>query len=176
MSHLSKILILIFLHHFLITSKCFILMQTSIQLDNWLQSYDKFVNAKEFEHCFCLYLKNNTSDIRLVPLDHVIYVYTCITLAGRFLPINHSLLSRAYRMPTWYCHKEFHSIPMSMEWQLGLCYTAVRYDTTGPHTVCFTICIHPYYTAWTTSTRRGWFGGWKLNVKYDVVLSVSFQT
>ena len=46
MSHLSKISISIFSHRFLITSKCFILMQTSLQLDFWSQSYEGFVNAK----------------------------------------------------------------------------------------------------------------------------------
>ena len=25
----------------------------------------------QFEHCFCQYLKNNISDIRLIPLDYV---------------------------------------------------------------------------------------------------------
>ena len=54
-------------------------MQTPLQLDNWLQSYEEFVNAKnniktkEFEHCFCLYLENNLPGIRLIPLDHVTY-------------------------------------------------------------------------------------------------------
>ena len=46
-SHLSKISISIFLHHFLITTKCFILMQTPLQLDIWLQSYEGFDNAKK---------------------------------------------------------------------------------------------------------------------------------
>ena len=46
MSHLSKISISIFLHHFLITWKCFILIQTPLQLEIWLQSYEEFVNAK----------------------------------------------------------------------------------------------------------------------------------
>ena len=46
MSHLSKMSIPIFLHHFLITAKCFILMQTPLQLDIWLQSYEEFDNAK----------------------------------------------------------------------------------------------------------------------------------
>ena len=46
MSHLSKISISIFLHHFLITSKCFILMHTPLQLDIWLQSYEGFDNYK----------------------------------------------------------------------------------------------------------------------------------
>ena len=79
MSHLLEIIISIFLHRFLITSKCFILMQTPLPFDIWLQSYDKFVNAKkqyntkEFEHCFCHYLKNNMADVRLIPLDHVTY-------------------------------------------------------------------------------------------------------
>ena len=36
----------IFLHCFLITSKCFILMLTPLQLDNWLQIYEELVNAK----------------------------------------------------------------------------------------------------------------------------------
>ena len=38
MSHLSK-------NHFLITSKCFIFMQTPLLLDIWLQSYKEFINA-----------------------------------------------------------------------------------------------------------------------------------
>ena len=38
-----------FLCHFLITSKCFILMQTPWQLDIWLQSYEWFDNAKNNE-------------------------------------------------------------------------------------------------------------------------------
>ena len=46
MSHLSKISISIFLHHFLKISKCFILMQTPLQFDIWLQSYVGFENAK----------------------------------------------------------------------------------------------------------------------------------
>ena len=45
MSHLSKNSISIFLHHFLKTSKCFILMQTPLRLDIWLQSYEGFDNA-----------------------------------------------------------------------------------------------------------------------------------
>ena len=77
MSHLSKIQILIFLHHLLITSKCFNLTQTPLQLDIWLQSYEEYVNAKnnikQLEHCFCHYLKTNITDIRLIPLDHVTY-------------------------------------------------------------------------------------------------------
>ena len=39
MSHLSKISISIFLHHFLKTAKCFILMKTPLQLDIWLQNH-----------------------------------------------------------------------------------------------------------------------------------------
>ena len=39
-------LISIFLHHFLKSSKCFVWAQTPIQLDNWLQSYERFDNAK----------------------------------------------------------------------------------------------------------------------------------
>ena len=27
--------------------------------------------TKEFEHCFCQYLKNHIADIRFIPLDHV---------------------------------------------------------------------------------------------------------
>ena len=34
----------------------------------------KQYKTKEFEHCFCQYLKNNMADIRLIPLDHVTYV------------------------------------------------------------------------------------------------------
>ena len=44
MSHLSETPIV--LHHFLKTSICFILMQTPLQLDIWLQSYEGFGNAK----------------------------------------------------------------------------------------------------------------------------------
>ena len=46
MSHLWKMSIAIFLHHFLKTPKGFILMQTPIQLDIRLQSIEGFVNAK----------------------------------------------------------------------------------------------------------------------------------
>ena len=46
MSHLSKTSISIFLHYSLITDKCFILMQTQLQLDILLQSYEGLVNAK----------------------------------------------------------------------------------------------------------------------------------
>ena len=42
---LVEISISIFLNHILKTSKCFILMQTPLQLDIWLQSYDGFDNA-----------------------------------------------------------------------------------------------------------------------------------
>ena len=34
------------LYHTFKMLKCFILLQTPLQLDNWLQSYDEFVNAK----------------------------------------------------------------------------------------------------------------------------------
>ena len=33
-------------YHFLMTSKCFICMQTTLQLDIWLQSYQGFYDAK----------------------------------------------------------------------------------------------------------------------------------
>ena len=46
MSHLSKMSISNFLHHFLRTLKCFILMQTPLRLDIWLQGYEGFHNAK----------------------------------------------------------------------------------------------------------------------------------
>ena len=46
-SHLSKISIAIFLHRFIITSICFILMQTPVQLDIWLQSYETWNNIKQ---------------------------------------------------------------------------------------------------------------------------------
>ena len=46
MSHLSKISIPIFLHLFLITTKCLILMQTPLHFNIWLQSYEGYVNAK----------------------------------------------------------------------------------------------------------------------------------
>ena len=62
-------------------------MQTPLQLDIWLQSYEGFDNAKkhyetkEFEHCFGQYLKNNIPDIRLIPLDHVTYIFSVIKQA-----------------------------------------------------------------------------------------------
>ena len=46
MSRLSKMSISIFLQRFLKTLKVFILMQTPLQLDIWLQSYEGFDNAK----------------------------------------------------------------------------------------------------------------------------------
>ena len=45
-SHLSTISISIFLHHFLKTYKIFISIQTPLQLDIWLQSYEGFGNAR----------------------------------------------------------------------------------------------------------------------------------
>ena len=44
-------------------------MQTPLQLDFWLQSYE----TMKFKHCFYQYLKNDIPDIRLIPLDHVTY-------------------------------------------------------------------------------------------------------
>ena len=35
----------------------------------------KRYETKEFDHCFCPYLKINIPDIRLIPLDHVKYSY-----------------------------------------------------------------------------------------------------
>ena len=50
-------------------------MQTPLQLDTWLQSYEEVVKnniKQEFEHCLCQYLtKYNIADIRLIALDHV---------------------------------------------------------------------------------------------------------
>ena len=46
MSHLSKKSISIFLYHCLPTSKCLILMQTPLQLDIRLQSYEESDNSK----------------------------------------------------------------------------------------------------------------------------------
>ena len=79
MSHLSKSSISIFLHHSLITDKCFILMQTQLQLDIWLQSYEGFVNAKnnikqkEFEYCFANISKTTslTSESFLLIMSHM---------------------------------------------------------------------------------------------------------
>ena len=53
-------------------------MQTSLQLDIWLQSSEGFVNAKinikqRNLNSFCQYLKNSFFDIRLIPVDHVTY-------------------------------------------------------------------------------------------------------
>ena len=50
-------------------------MQTPLQMNIWLQSYEGFVNAKNNikQWSFCPYLKNNIADIRLIPLDHVTY-------------------------------------------------------------------------------------------------------
>ena len=52
-------------------------MQTSLKLDIWSQSYDEFVMPKTIPNqriwtlFLPIYLKNNISDIRLVPLDNV---------------------------------------------------------------------------------------------------------
>ena len=67
MSHLSTIPS--FLRHFLITSKW-----------NWMSGYRVIKNlkqykTKEFEHCVCLYLKRNISDVPLISLDHVTYYF-----------------------------------------------------------------------------------------------------
>ena len=50
---------------------------------NWISGYRvmkdlkmlKQYKTKEFEHCFFQYLTNNTSDIRLILLDHVTYIF-----------------------------------------------------------------------------------------------------
>ena len=34
----------------------------------------KQYKTKDFERCFCQYLKNNITDIRLIPLDHVTHI------------------------------------------------------------------------------------------------------
>ena len=44
---------------------------TPFKSDIWLLL--KHYKTKEFEQCFCPYLKINISDIRLIPLDHVIF-------------------------------------------------------------------------------------------------------
>ena len=79
MSHLSKISISIFLHQCLTTTKCFILMQTPLQLDIWLQSYAKFDNAKNnikqrnLNLVFCYISKTTspTSDSFLLIMSHI---------------------------------------------------------------------------------------------------------
>ena len=66
-------------------------MQTPLQLDSWLQSYAGFdhakINIKQRNlTCFCQYLKNNISDIELIPLDHVIIMnFIQITRDGSVL-------------------------------------------------------------------------------------------
>ena len=79
MSRLSKMSISIFLQRFLKTLKVFILMQTPLQLDIWLQSYEGFDHAKnntkqrDLNTVFYQYLKNNIANIQLIPLNHVTY-------------------------------------------------------------------------------------------------------
>ena len=57
-------------------------MQTTLQLDIWLQNYEEFVNAKNnikkrnWNTVFSQYLKTNIADIRLIPLDHVTYSFS----------------------------------------------------------------------------------------------------
>ena len=52
-------------------------MQTPLQVDIWLQSYEIFVNAKNrikqrnLNTVFDNVSKNSIADIRLIPLDHV---------------------------------------------------------------------------------------------------------
>ena len=61
-------------------------MRTPLQLDIWLKSYAGFDNAKNnikqrnLNPVFHQYLKNNISDIRLIPLDHVTYAVVGFTL------------------------------------------------------------------------------------------------
>ena len=78
MSHLSKISISIFLHHCLTTLKCFILMQTPIQLDIWLQSYAGFDNAK-----------NNIKQRNLNPVFANISITTSPTSDSFLLIMSH---------------------------------------------------------------------------------------
>ena len=87
MSHLSKKSISIFLHHCLTTSKCFILMQTPLQLDIRLQSYEEFDNAKnnikqkEFEPCFANISRTTspTSDSFLLIMSHIVRQLTKVS-------------------------------------------------------------------------------------------------
>ena len=75
---MSKFSISIFLHHFLKTSKCFILMQSPLKLDIWLQSYEGFDNAKNnMKERNLNTVFANISDIRLIPLNHVTYGVSC---------------------------------------------------------------------------------------------------
>ena len=84
-SHLSKISICIFLHFFLILSKCFIFMQTSLQLDIWLQSYKGFVHStnrikqRNLNNVFTNISKttSSTSDSFLLIMSHTLNITLC---------------------------------------------------------------------------------------------------
>ena len=101
MSHLSKNSISIFLHHFLETSKCFILMQTPLQLDNWLQSYEGFdiaINNRKQRNVNTVLANiskstSPTSDSFLLIISHIGYL---IILDG---PIHYSMLNRRVVLP-----------------------------------------------------------------------------
>ena len=91
MSHLSKISISIFLHHFLKTSKCFIFMQTPLQLDIWLQSYEGFVNANNIIKQRNLNIVLTTCGLQCA-LCLVLFTYLLIYLFVLFLPAQSVLL------------------------------------------------------------------------------------
>ena len=82
MSHLSKNSISIFLHHLIITSNCFILMQTPLQSDIWLQSYEGFVNAK-----------NNVKQRNLNTIFANISITTSPTSDSFLLIMSHMIIS-----------------------------------------------------------------------------------
>ena len=63
---------------YLASSKCYIVMQTLLESDIYLQSNIQFISAenninktKEFELFLCQYLRNNICNLQLISLDHV---------------------------------------------------------------------------------------------------------
>ena len=48
----------------------------------WRISHAKNNTKQRNLNCFCQYIKNNTADIRLIPLDHVTYIKTYLNVAA----------------------------------------------------------------------------------------------
>ena len=125
MSHLSKISISIFLHHCLTTSKCFILMQTPLQLDMWLQSYAGFDNAKNnikqrnLNHVFANISKTTspTSDSFLLIMSQMCFActFSATVFSHNEFSCPHLELHTASQVCGWCRVSDQHKPPIKIQ-------------------------------------------------------------
>ena len=91
-----------FVRYFLITSQCFILMQTPFKLDIWLQSYAGFDTAKNkrkqrhLNPVFANISKTISPISDLFPLDHVTYSYRLLLSGDAFLWCNRAINDKSF--------------------------------------------------------------------------------